>query len=197
MADIDNEIRISITLDDGSVREGFARIKKEAQDTGGGLEEAFAAVKKELLAVIAVYAGFESAKRFIEDSIGAAMGYETALNNMNKSLALAGTYTAEASAQFQDLAKSIAATSTVTNTQALALEATARNYTRNNEQAKALTKAAVDLASATGKDAATAVQQLGATLDGTSGRLAKMVPELKSMTEMQLRSGDAMARSKN
>lgn len=193
MADIDNEIRIAITLDDGSVREGFARIKKDGEDAGGGLSTVFDGVKGKLLGLIAAYASFEVAKKFIEGSIEAAMGYETALNNMNKSLSLAGTYTAEASAQFQELAKSIAATSTMTNTQALALEATARNYTRNNEQAKLLTKAAVDLAAATGKDASTAVAQLGATLDGTSGRLAKMVPELKSMTEMQLRSGDAIA----
>ena len=192
MAELDNEIRISITLDDGSVREGFARIKKEGSESGHDLKEAFADVKKELLGVLAAYVGFEAAKEFVTEAISVAMQYETALNNMNKSLQLAGTYKAEASAEFRELAKSIAETSTVTETQALALEATARNYSRNNEQARALTKAAVDLAAATGKDAASAVAQLGATLEGTSGRLAKMVPELKSMTEMQLRSGDAI-----
>jgi hypothetical protein len=193
MADDLNEIRISITLDDGSVREGFARIKKSGEEAGDGLSHAFAHVRNEILAIVGAYLSFEFGKEIIEKSIEAAGGYEKALNNMNKALSSSGSYSAEASASFLELAENIEKTTTLSATQALGLEALARNYARNNEQAKALTSAAIDLAAATGKSADAALQQLGGTLDGTSGRLGKLIPQIRSLTEFQLRAGEAIA----
>jgi hypothetical protein len=192
MGEQDNEIRISITLDDGTVREGFARIKKEGEDSGKGMAEAFAHVKAELLAVIAAYVGFEAIKHTLEESITAAMAYESALNQMNKSLYSAGEYTAQASQSFMQLAKAMEHTTALSEEQILSLEGLSRNYARTNDQAKALTKAAIDLGAATGKGPETALRELGQTLDGTAGRLGKMIPALKNMTEMQLRAGDAI-----
>lgn len=193
MSDDLNEIRISITLDDGSVREGFARIQKDGEDSGKKLGDAFDSVKNKLLAIAGAYIGFEAIKRVFEDSITDASNYDTALNNLNKSLSLAGGYSADASRSFQELAETLDHTTNVSATQALSLEALARNYAATNEQAQQLTKAAVDLASATGKDATTALQQLGGTLDGTAGRLGKLIPQVRSLTEYQLRTGDAIA----
>ncbi len=193
MADDQNEIRISITLDDGSVREGFARIKKEGDESGKSLGDAFSAAKKELLALLAAYIGFEAVKRVVEESIKAASDYGTALNNLNKSLSSAGTYSKEASQSFLELAESLEKNTTISVTHALSLEALARNYAATNEQAKALTKAAIDMGAATGKDATTALQQLGGTLDGTSGRLGKLIPQIRSLTEYQLRTGEAIS----
>lgn len=191
--DSDNEVRISIVLDDGSVREGFARIQQAGQDTGNSLGGSFESAKNQLLALIGAYIGFEAGKAFIEESIAAAGDYEKAVNDLNKALFASGQFSADASQQFQDLASHIADTTTTSDKQALSLEAMALNYTRTAEQAKALTVASIDLASATGKSATAALQQLGGTLDGTAGRLAKLVPAIKSMTEYQLRSGDAIS----
>lgn len=192
MADELNEIKISITLDDGSVREGFARIQKSGEDSGKGLSDAFSEIKKTLLEVAAAYIGFEAGKRFIEESIEAASAYDKALNDMNKSLASAGGYTKEASQQFVDLAESVEKSTTLDAKKVLGLEALANNYAHTNEQAIALTKAAIDLGAATGKGPEVALQQLGATLSGTSGRLAKLLPQLKSLTAYQLETGAAI-----
>lgn len=192
MGDDLNEIRITMVMDDGSIREGFGRITTSGEDSGKALSDAFSEIKKTLLEVAAAYLGFEAGKKLLEESISAAAAYETALNNMNKSLASAGTYSKEAAQANIDLAESMERTTTLDAKKVLSLEALARNYARTNEQAMALTKAAIDLGAATGKGPEAALQQLGGTLDGTAGRIGKLVPQLRSMTEMQLRAGAAI-----
>ena len=192
MADDTNEIPISITLDDGSVRQGFARIKQSGEDTGQSIANAFSDVKRQLLELFGAYEIFQIGRRFIEESISAASQYETALNNVSKAMSSAGTYTDAARDQFISLAENIENTTTVSETHALQLEALARNYTTTNEQAQKLTKASVDLAAATGKDATAALQQLGQTLSGAQGRIGQLVPQVRSLTEYQLRMGDAI-----
>lgn len=191
MAD-ENEIRISIVLDDGSVREGFARIKKDGQDSGKHMAESFEKAKHQLILLLEAYVGFEVGKHIIEESIHAAQEYETALNNMNKALSSAGTYSKEASHSFLELAEHLEHTTTLSANQVLGLEALARNYAATNEQAKALTKASIDLSAATGKSAESSLQKLASTLDGTAGSLGKLVPQLRTLTEYQLRAGDAI-----
>lgn len=191
MAD-DNEIQISITLDDGSVRQGFARIQQSGEDAGKSLSDAFSQVKTELLALLGAYVGFEAAKKFVEESIDAAAAYDKALNDMNKSLFAAGGYSQAASEQFLGFAESMEKSTTLSTKQVLSLEALANNYAHTNEQALKLTQAAIELGAATGKGPNAALQQLGQTLEGNAGRLTKLLPQVQNFTKYQLEQGAAL-----
>ena len=70
---------------------------------------------------------------------------------------------------------------------------TAKSFGTTSDQAKELTKAAIDLAAATGVDVDTAVRQLGGTLDGSIGKIGNLGAEFRNLTADQLKAGDAIA----
>lgn len=188
----DDQIRIAIVLDDGSVKEGFARVLKEGKASADGLSSSFGGLQTKVLGLVAAYASIASIKNFFGAAIDAASGQEAAVNKLNVSLAQAGTYSAGASQAFQDLASQIQRTTTLEDDQVLSLGALARNYARTNEQAMALTKASIDLAAATGQDVESALKSLGGTLTGQAGKLAKNVQGLGQLTEASLKAGGAI-----
>jgi len=69
---------------------------------------------------------------------------------------------------------------------------TAKSFGVTTDQAKELTKAAIDLAAATGIDVESAVRQLGGTLDGSIGKIGNLGAEFRNLTSEQLKAGDAI-----
>ncbi|MCX6796604.1 MAG: hypothetical protein NTW06_03860, partial [Candidatus Falkowbacteria bacterium] len=63
---------------------------------------------------------------------------------------------------------------------------------RDEEQTKNMVTAAMGLSRVTGVDLQTAMTQLNMTFSGSVGRLAKYAPEMKNLTEEQLKSGMAV-----
>jgi hypothetical protein len=61
----------------------------------------------------------------------------------------------------------------------------------STEQAKDLVQAAANLSATLGGSLEENVDKLGKTLSGTSGRLGQYIPELKNLTEEELRAGKA------
>lgn len=68
----------------------------------------------------------------------------------------------------------------------------AKAFGTSTEQAKKLTKAAVDLSAATGQDAETALRQLGGTLDGSAGKINLLGVEFRNLSSEQLKNGAAI-----
>lgn len=190
--DDSGRVEIEIVLDDGSVRQGFARVLSTGKSTASELETAFSSIKNILLAIAAVDLSFRAVKSFFSNAIEQSAEQEVAINRLNNALSMAGTYTAQASQSFQDMAEQIQKTTTIEDDQVLSLAAVARSMTKTNEQAMALTKASIDLGVATGKGPDEALQQLAGTLSGTAGRLAKTIPALQNFTTAQLRAGAAL-----
>jgi hypothetical protein len=116
---------------------------------------------------------------------------DATLQGMKQSLRTAGGYSDQAAASFEDFAKGLAATSTNSQDAILAQVRIAKAFNTTNSEAKRLIEAAVELSAATGVDLATATEQLGKTLDGTAGKLAKTIPSLRGLSEEALRSGAA------
>lgn len=200
MAD-DGKIVISIELDDGTVKKGFLNIENAAKDSFnkikkagddkpfGGLDAALGGLKAQLLAIGAVIGG----ALFSKEAIDSAIEQENAINKVSTALKLAGTFSNEALQNFEAFSQELQKTTTISDEAALSAAALARNFTQTNDQAIALTKAAQDLAAATGKDLESAVDELGKTFSGSAGRLSKFIPQLQGLTEAQLRAGDAIA----
>jgi hypothetical protein len=117
---------------------------------------------------------------------------EAANNKMAMSLRAAGDYSEQNVRAFKDLAEELARTSRFDNDLIVGQVALAKQFNTTNKEAAKLIRAAVDLAAVTGDDLPSAVQQLGGTLDGTVGRVGKLIPSLQNLTAEQLRNGAAI-----
>lgn len=117
---------------------------------------------------------------------------QEAVELLNQSLKNAGTFSKQASQDLQSFASALQRTSTFGDEVILQNLALARNFTQTNEQAKALTQAAVELSAATGKPLESSITNLGKTFAGLAGELGESVPALRDLTQEQLRAGAAI-----
>lgn len=197
MADDSDGIVIDITPDDVKFIKKLRNMEdaagksgmKAGKSIGDGVDKmaqrGVASIGKRLLAIGATVAAAFAGRAII----AAAKEQENAVNAINTSLALAGTYSKEASQSFQDLASELQRTSTFGDETILQMGALARNFTRTNEEAEKLTRAAVDLSAATGMSLDGAVKNLGKTFAGLTGELGESVPMLRALTAEQLKAG--------
>jgi len=86
----------------------------------------------------------------------------------------------------------IARTTLATGTEISNLTAKFLQLGRSESEVKKLLETAVLLSNATGQTLDGAMNQLAKTLGGTAGELAELIPELKTLTTEQLRSGEAL-----
>jgi hypothetical protein len=207
MAKKDVDININITTA-SSRKEVDALIKKNkeledslanAKNTGGDAFDgssgvggfalkAGLAIGGMVLAVKAVTAAFDYMKGAIAD----AAVEETAVIKLNNALKITGSYSQQASDDFQQFASGLEKLTGTSNESILNQVALAKQLGYSNDQAKQLTTSSMKLANVMGTDVNTAQQQLLQTLTGSIGRLGKMNPELKAFTAEQLRAGAAI-----
>lgn len=185
----DDRLEIEILLDDGSIKQGFAKVDREGKRSAESLKSSFQGVGTAIAAIGAAFAGAFAVRKVVE----AAQVQEDAVNSLNASLAAAGRFSKESSQDFQNFAAEIQKVTTIGDEAVLSQLALASNFARTNDEAKALTKAAIDLAAATGRNAEEALKQLGKTLSGTAGELAESVPAVRNLTKAQLEAGDAIS----
>lgn len=188
----DNELEISIVLDDGSVRKGFVRLQKDGMAAANSIGSAFSSAIIPVTALVAAFQAFSKAKEFLNGAVSAAREADATLQRLNVALATTGRYSDDASKSFQDLATRLQDTTTVSDDAVIAAATLAVTYTKTNAEALKLTETSVNLASVTGQDVDSALQQLAGTLSGSAGRLQKLFPELQKFTEEQLRAGAAI-----
>ena len=145
-------------------------------------------LKSSVLKAGAVIAAAFGAKKIID----AAVQQENAINALNQALIRTGDYSEQASKDLQKFASDLQDVSTIGDETTLELLALAKSFGVSNEEAKKLVTTAADASVALGVDARTALEQLGGTLSGTQGRLAKFIPEVKNLSIEALKNGDAI-----
>lgn len=135
---------------------------------------------------------FNAIQDNVTEFVNAAAKQEEAINKLNTSLALAGTYSFEASQGIQDFARGIQETTTVSDEAVLGLVALSRNFTKTNNEAQRLTEAAIELSAATGLSLEGSVKNLGKSFGGLTGELGESLPIIKTLTVEQLKAGAAV-----
>lgn len=143
-------------------------------------------LKGALLGVTAAVAavGFTTAK-----AVQAAIRQEDAVNRLNTALKINGNFTREASRDLQEFANEIQRTTRFGDEAVLEQLRLAQAFGANVDQSKAAVKAATDLATAFGTDLTSATRNVAKTLGGYAGELGEVIPELKRLSQEQLKAG--------
>lgn len=158
---------------------GFSSKANKLGQSLGALKSTFFGVTAAIAAV-----GFTTSK-----AVQAAIRQEDAVNRLNTALKINGNFTREASKGLQEFASEIQKTTRFGDEAVLEQLSLAQAFGANVEQSKAAVKAATDLATAFGIDLTAATRNVAKTLGGYAGELGEVIPELKALTQEQLRAG--------
>ena len=127
----------------------------------------------------------------VKESVAAFAEQEEALNKLGQSLTATGAYSEITIKSVEDFATSLESVSKFSDDAIIRQVAFVKSLGATTEQAKQLVLAAANLSATLGGSLEENTDKLGKTLSGTSGRLAMYIPELKSLTEEQLKAGAA------
>lgn len=163
----DDKIEIQITLDDGSVRKGFATIQSEADKTGKKIGDSFGGgaggigqLKTAFVGLAAAIGALKIAgelKSFLSESVSAASQQNDAVARLNTSLALTGQLLPGVSGRLQEYASSLQKTTKFGDEAILESSALIQSLAGLSEGGlKRATKASLDLSTALGIDLNTA-----------------------------------------
>ena len=191
------DIKIELGVDDRQVKRGAESAKTELGKAGteGGRRfdanlnrSAGRGLRRLALAAAAAGAAIGAAL-FSRASIRAAFEQQDAVNQLNSALFQTGQFSEETSRSLQDFASEVQRVTRFGDEAVLAQLAYSQSLGATVDQSKQLITASADLAAALGVDLASANRQLTQTLGGTAGTLGRIIPELRGLTEEQLRAG--------
>jgi len=198
----DNQVEFEFVAQTKGIEEGLKKVESESKKTGdkveknlgSGLEKKIglswaSLAKTAAVAGAAIVAGLAFA---LKQGVDAAIENENAINRLNQSLASAGTFSQEASRSIQQFADTIEATTLHTAEAAMEFVSLSRTFTKTNEDAVKLTRAAIDLGAQMGISTDQAIRQLGGSLGGMAGQLGRILPQVRGLTEEQLKAGAAV-----
>ena len=140
------------------------------QNFADGASKAFGQLKVAAAAALGVIAG-RAVVNFLEESVTAAAASEAAFATLGKQLELTGEGGAAALAGMQGFASEMQNTTKYGDDLVISQLAVAKSFGISNSEAKSLVKAAAELAAATGQSLDSAVQALGKSLSGVTGKL--------------------------
>lgn len=197
-----NEVQVTLTLEE---REAIKSIGKLQQSVDEFAKKSEKSIKKTDLAIASFVGNLASGlvqsginkisstvSSFFSGTIKASLEAESALNRLSVALKTSGSFSQAALKDFDNFAKVIERTTKFDGDLVLSQLAVAKSFGATNEQAKQVLSTATGLATALGVSLDGAVAQVSGTLNGAIGRLGKIVPELKNLTEEQLRSGEGL-----
>jgi hypothetical protein len=180
---------------DSSINVKIGADSKQAVDELKKISSQFNSMKNVAVAVggaiIAAFA-FDKLVDGFKAVVGAAEESEKAVQQLNVALKLSGSFSEAAVGRFKALGDELQRNTTFTDEAVLSSVTLAKQFNATNDQAEKMVRAAADLAAATGTDLNTATKQLAMTLDGTTGKIAEQIPQLRGLTAEQLRAGKAI-----
>lgn len=171
----DPRIEIEITLDDGSIRKGMAKIVKESSDVGdksgkgfstkfnGQVNRGLSSLTSKILGVGAALVGVFGTRSLIR----AATQQQDAVNKLNTALAITGKFSEKTSKSMQDFAGVIQDTTKVGDDLTLETAALIQSLGKLSESSlKDATTAAIDLSTALNMDLRSAATLVGKAAAG-------------------------------
>lgn len=193
----DNDVLIQVKVDSKDAQAAIELFGKEAVKSVKKAEEGVASFDDALSAVtknpvVRFITGVVTAFYTLQKSLNAAAEEAKGLKQIDAAIRSTGELSKEARDDVLAFAEALKETTTIDDDLIKSLFVTAKSFGVTNDEAKKLTKAAIDLAAATGVDAETALRQLGGTLDGSIGKIGNLGEEFRNLSTTQLKAGDAI-----
>jgi hypothetical protein len=183
MAETDGQLVIGIELDDGTIKKVQADASALAKAIGGdlsgivgkGIDKSFTGIATQLTFVANVASkAFGAVADVVGKAVHEASSAEAAMSRFNNVLANTGQYTAAASADFAEFAKSLQNVGTVSDDAVIeASTALISIGGLTGDALKKATQAAVDLSAGLGKDLGTSFDLVAKAAAGNTGALAR------------------------
>lgn len=186
-----SQVVLDILAQTKEANKSIDQFTKNAEKQANTVNKAFKALGVVAAGAVAVLAG-RQVVRAIGNSIKAANEYEDSLQGLNTALKLAGTFSDEASKDFEQFATQIQRSTKFGDDAALSALQVATNFGLSGDRAKEFTQAAAELATVTGTSLDSAARQLGQTLTGQAGTLGRNIAGFRDLTAEQLKSGEAI-----
>ncbi len=128
---------------------------------------------------------------FVVEGVAGALEAEASLIKLTSALEVSGDATNGTLEDFQNFASQLQKNTQADGDAVLSQLALAKQYGLTNEQAKQVVTTATDMA-ARGYDADASVRQLSESFSGQAGKLAKLNPAIRELTEEQIKAGAAL-----
>lgn len=197
MGSEEDKFSIILDLDDKKVKKKMGDIEDGAKKSGKNIGKNLAAGFKKLgvslvkAAAAATALGVALATVIGAKAIKAASRQEDAVNNLNQALISAGQFTQKTSQDIQDFAAELESLTTVGDEAVLEMVALAQSFVTTSDAAKELTKVALDFSAGASISFEEALRRLGRGVQGATGDIANYAPEVRKLTALQLKSGEA------
>jgi phage-related minor tail protein len=203
----DEKVTIQLVLEKKDAEKVLNALPKDAEKSGqksgkeftkglgGGIKGGLAGLKSSLGGLSGVLAGVTAAfgaALTIQKFTEAAIRQEDAVNKLNASLRSIGEFSESSSSDLQQFASSLQQVTRFGDEAIIENLAFAQSLGASAEQSKVVVAAAADLSAALGIDLQSAVRNVGKTLGGYAGELGEVIPELKNLTQEQLRAGEGV-----
>ncbi len=180
-----------------SMQKSFENSAKEVKDFGKTANSSLDSLKTgfKTLGVAAAGALAALATGKVADFFGSAIEeaqkLEDSVHALNVSLAQSGDYSEATSKQFQEFADNLSNATNIGGDLILTQTAMAKSMGLTNEQTELAIKAATELSATFGVSFEDAVTKVTQAYNGNGMALGKLVPQLRGLSEEQLRAGDA------
>lgn len=200
MATTTENLTARIQIDVGDSTKNVKDLEKELKDLNGTINKSGNAVAPFSANMLKLGAGvlvaYEAVTKLIDvvsSGVIAFLDAEDAILKMNQALELTGSTTAKAATDsFVRLGDSIEAMGIASTESVLKLAKIGVAAGQTTAQTEELIRVAADLSVAREIPIDAAFKALSATLKGSAGQLSAFLPELKNLTEEQLKTGKAI-----
>lgn len=187
--DADNKAKTEADALDRSLK----GLGKSTNSLNKKFDSAFKTIQTGAKAAAIAVAGVTAAVGVVAfKAVRAANVQEDAVKRLNTALRSSGSFSKAATKELQAFAAEMEATTKFGDELVINQLALAKSFGATNDQAKQVVKAAADLASEFGIDLESATRNVAKTLGGLAGELGETVPELKALTQEQLKAGEGI-----
>lgn len=128
--------------------------------------------------------------RFATESVAAFAEAEQSAKRLEMAMSLRGS--ADAAERIAQFASSLQALTGASDDYVKQLAAELAMQGKSESQIRQILTVAADLSAVTGQDLASSVQELNGTLSGMVGHIGRSIPQLKDLTEEELKAGKAI-----
>jgi hypothetical protein len=190
-----SQVLLQILAQTEKASKDIDRFSKTTEKQLNGVEKSFSSISKIAKVAAAGAVAFFAGRRIVagvKTAIGNAKAYEESLSSLNMQLKLSGTFSEQASKDYEDFASQIQRTTRFGDDAALSVLALAERFGLSGDKAKEFTQAAAELAQVSGQSLDSAARQLSQTLNGQAGSVARLLPGIRDLSEEQLKNGEVI-----